>query len=264
MAEQLIAEFGQHGSLQRLNWGGQQWIRPWGLEMADAHSFFNLETGGWDSDVAIVSQETNRTHTNNQLQLNLREGQWQLDWGETVQVAAVQRAVSFTALANGWAMDFVMRFAFRREAITHAQIAKKTILWDNANYYHQYPVQNVTLFHGEGQIDIVADTAVYPPEWQHVMYVRCAPKEAAWIVHLRLLPRQWTREIIKLRLIGARHVVLPSAVGRLLKLWPRLESHFRYAGEQNRFNFGRINAIPMNFVARNTRFTLGATVRFSG
>jgi hypothetical protein len=83
-------------------------------------------------------------------------------------------------------------------------------------------------------------------------------------VHLRLLPRQWSREIIKLRLMGARHVVLPSAFGRLLNLWPRLEAHLRYAGENKRFNFGRINAIPLNFVPRNTRFTLAATVRFLG
>ena len=94
------------------------------------------------------------------------------------------------------------------------------------------------------------------------MYVRCSPKEDAWIVHLRLLPQQWPREIIKLRLVGARHLVLPSAFGRLLKMWPRLEAHLRYAGENNRFNFGRINAIPINFVARNTRFTLGAMVQF--
>jgi hypothetical protein len=94
--------------------------------------------------------------------------------------------------------------------------------------------------------------------------VRCSPLEDAWIIHLRLLPRQWSREIIKLRLLGGRHVVLPSAVGRLLQRWPRLEAHLRYAGENKRFNFGRINAIPLNFVPRHTRFTLAATVQFLG
>ena len=262
MAQQLTPEFGQYGSMRRLTWDGQQWIHPWGLEMADAHSFFSLETGGWDSDAVVISQETSRSHTANQLRLDLREGQWQVDWGETVQETAVQRAASFTALANGWAMDFVMRFAFRREAITQAQIANDTILWDGANYYHQYPTPSVTLLHGQGHIEIRMDTAVHPPDWQQMMYVRCSPKEDAWVVHLRLLPKQWPREIIKLRLLGARHVVLPSAFGRLLKLWPRLEAHLRYAGENNRFNFGRINAIPINFVARGTRFTLGATVQF--
>lgn len=262
MAEQLIPQFGQHGSLRRLSWNGQQWIQPWGLEMADAYSFFSLETGGWENDPVIISQETSRQHTTNQLRLDLREGQWQLDWGETVQETAVQRAVSFTALANGWAMDFVMRFAFRREKISHAQIANHTVLWDGANYYHQYPTKEVILFHGQGQIKIGVDTAEFPPDWRQVMYVRCSAKENAWIVHLRLLPRQWPREIIKLRLIGARHVILPSTFGRLLNAWPRLAAHLRYAGENKRFNFGRINAIPINFVARGSRFTLAATVQF--
>ncbi len=262
MAKQLMPQFGQHGSLQRLSWNGQQWIQPWGLEMADAHSFFSLETGGWETDPVIISQETGSRHTANQLQLDLREGQWQIDWGDTVQETAVQRAVSFTAMANGWAMDFVMRFAFKRENITHAQIGNDTILWDGANYYHQYPAQTVSLFHGDGQIKIEVDTAEFPTAWQQVMYVRCSPKEDAWIVHLRLLPEQWQREIIKLRLIGSRHTVLPSAFGRLLNMWPRLAAHLRYAGEYKRFNFGRINAIPIKFVPRDSRFTLAATVQF--
>jgi hypothetical protein len=263
MAQQLTPEFGENGSLQKLNWGGQQCIHPWGLEMADAHSFFSLETGGWDNDAAVLSQKNNRTHTENQLKLDMREGHWQLDWGTTVTETAVQRAASFTALANGWAMDFVMRFVFQRTAVTHAAIANQTIVWDGANYYHQYPAQSVTLFHGQGQIKIGVDAAEFPSDWQQVMYVRCSPQEDAWIVHLRLLPRQWSREIIKLRLIGARHAVLPSAFGRLLNLWPRLEAHLRYAGEFNRFNLGRINAIPINFVPRRTQFTLAATVQFS-
>ena len=263
MAQQLTPEFGQHGSLQRLTWGGQQWIHPWGLEMADAHSFFSLETGGWENDATILSQQTNRSHSQNQLKLDMREGHWQLDWGATVMETAVQRAASFTALTNGWAMDFVMRFAFRRTAVTHAEIAHQTISWDGANYYHQYSAQSVTLFHRQGQIKIGVDAAEFPPDWQQVMYVRCSPQEDAWIVHLRLQPRQWPREIIKLRLVGARHVVLPSAFGRLLRLWPSLEAHLRYAGEFKRFNFGRINAIPINFVPRHTRFTLAATVQFS-
>lgn len=263
MAERLIPEFGQHGSLLRLNWDGQQWIHPWGLEMSDAHSFFSLETGGWDSDVHFLNQRTNRSHTENQLQLDLREGRWQIDWGETVTETAVRRAASFTALANGWAMDFVMRFAFRRAAVVRAEIGDVPILWDGENFYHQYPAQKVTLLHGTGKIVIKVDTAVCPPDWQQLMYVRCSPQEDAWVVHLRLLPKEWPREIIKIRLIGSQHVVLPSAIGRLLKLWPRLEKHLRYAGEFKRFNFGRINAIPINFVARSTRFTLAATVQFS-
>jgi len=264
MAQSLIPEFGPHGSLMQLTWEGQPLIHPWGLEMADAHSFFSLETGGWDNNATVLSQKTNRAQTRNQLKLDMREGHWQLDWGETVTETAVQRAASFAALANGWAMDFVMRFAFRRTAISHAEIAHETILWDGTNTYHQHPAQNVTLFHGQGQIKICVDAAECPPDWQQVMYVRCSPQEDAWIVHLRLLPRQWPREIIKLRLVGARHVVLPSAVGRLLKLWPRLEAHLRYAGEFKRFNFGRVNAIPINFVPCHTRFTLAATVEFLG
>ncbi len=263
MAQRLIPEFGAHGSLQRLTWGGQQWIHPWGLEMADAHSFFSLETGGWDNEPTLLNHQADGSHSECQLKLDMQEGHWQLDWGTRVSETAVRRAASFTALANGWAMDFVMRFAFCRTAVTHAKISDKTISWDGANSYHQYSVQSVALLHPQGQIKIRVDAAEFPADWQQVMYVRCSPQEDAWIVHLRLLPRQWTREVIKLRLVGARHLVLPSALGRLLRLWPALEAHLRYAGEFKRFNFGRINAIPINFVPGHTRFTLAATVQFS-
>lgn len=263
MAKQLTAKFGQHGSLEQLNWAEQQWIHPWGLEMADAHSFFSLETGGWDNHVTKLSQQTSQAHTENQLRLDMREGYWQLDWGETVAETAVRRAASFTALSNGWAMDFVLRFAFRRALINQADIAEQTITWEGSNYYHQFPVQTVTLHCPKGKIEIKVDAAEFPPDWRQVMYVRCSPQEDAWIVHLRLLPQQWPREVIKLRLVGAHHLVLPSSVGHLLRRWPRLEQHLRYAGEFKRFNFGRINAIPINFVARDTRFTLAATAKFS-
>ena len=141
MAEQLIApEFGQHGSLRRLTWDGQQWILPWGLEMADALSFFSLETGGWDSDAVVISQETSRARTAKPAAAGYagRAVAARLG-GSRHRHGRPACCLLYAALANGWAMDFVMRFAFRRQAITHAQIAADTILWDGANYYHQYP-----------------------------------------------------------------------------------------------------------------------------
>ncbi|MEZ4590645.1 MAG: hypothetical protein R3D55_05805 [Chloroflexota bacterium] len=256
----LKAQFGDHGSLAQLVWGGQQWIQPWGLEMSDAYSFFSLETGGWQCDSTPLEPQDGARR----MKLSLREGQWQVQWQDVVpeNENTVKRTAVFTTLTDSWAMDLVMRFAFRRDLITQAQIADKRIVWDDANYYHQYPAQQVTLFHSQGRIQIELDKAEFAPDWQQWMYVRCSPQENAWIVHLRLLPQKWVREIIKVRSVGARHWVLPTFFSRLLHLWPRLAAHLRYAGEFKRFNFGRINAIPLNFVPANSQFTLAATVHF--
>lgn len=249
---------GEHGALQALSWAGQQWIHPWGLEMSDAHSFFSLETGGWHcTRIPLEPQGSAR-----QMKLLLREGQWQLKWDESIAENRVSRTAVFTTSTDSWAMDLVLRFAFRRSLINQAQIGDKLIAWDGANYYHQHPAQRVILFHTQGRIQIDLHTAEFPPDWQQLMYVRCSPREDAWIVHVRLLPLTWQREIIKLRLVGARHFVLPDGAGRLLRKWPRLEAHLRYAGEFGRFNFGRINAIPLNFVPAHTQFTLAAAATF--
>ncbi|MFZ1398643.1 MAG: hypothetical protein WAS33_17185, partial [Candidatus Promineifilaceae bacterium] len=219
-------------------------------------------TGGWGCTPILLDKQASETHSGRQLRLLLHEGEWRLAWDEAVTENVVTRTAVFTTLADSWAMDLVMRFAFRRSQISQAQIADKRLIWDGANYYHQYPVQQVTLFHSHGHIQLHLNTAECPSNWQQVMYVRCSPQEDAWIVHLRLLPRNWQREILKLRLVGARHVVLPDLWGRLLRRWPRLEAHLRYAGEFNRFNFGRINAIPLNRVPAHMQFTISATVRF--
>jgi hypothetical protein len=250
--------FGEHGSLRELHLDGQQVIRPWGMETADARAFFSLETGGWGSQV--LHREVARTPTSQETSVTVRmaEGLWRAKLTDSLFDRGIVRLLSYTAEEDTWAMDLVMRFAFRRQAVRAAEIAGRTITWDGANLYYQYEVRRVLLRLDRRQLRISVRDREYPPEWRLSMYVRCSPTEDAWVVHVRLLPSEWRREIIKLRWLGSRHFVFPERVsGGLLRIGP-LARHLRYAGEQKRLLGSRLNAYPLLLIPRGTVIELKA------
>ena len=258
LAPEWTPVFGEHGSLRELHVEGQQIIRPWGFETADARAFFSLETGGWGGQV--LRREVARTAAGQQAFVTVRmaEGLWRARLTDSVSDRVIARQFSYRAEEDTWAMDLVMRFAFRRRAVSAAEIAGRTIAWDGANLYHQHEVRRVALRLNGRQMRISVTAGDHPPEWRLFMYVRCSPTEDAWVVHVRLLPPEWQREIIKLRWLGSRHLVFPEWMSRgLLRIKP-LARHLRYAGEQRRFMGSRLNAYPLLLIPRGTVIELKA------
>jgi hypothetical protein len=88
--------------------------------------------------------------------------------------------------------------------------------------------------------------------------VRCSPAEDAWIVHIRLLPATWEREVIKCRCIKSYHLVLPEWVSRQILKVPGWAQHLRYAGERNRPLGSRVNAYPLALIPQGTEVVLRA------
>ncbi|MCP4422732.1 MAG: hypothetical protein GY805_39490 [Chloroflexi bacterium] len=247
--------FGEHGSVKELYLADEQIAQPWGIETADAYAFFSLENRGWQARLSDHKVQFTDTHLNGRFTVQMREGQWQGTIQETIATDGIERTFTYHAVQDSWAMDIVQRYVFKKTAVFAATIANQTITWDNDNYYHQYPVQQVQLHTKNGPLILKATQIQHPPEWKQVMYVRCSPYENAWVIHLRLLPAIWQREIIKTRLKGNRQLVMPTIVSQPLLKIPTVARYLRYAGENNRHHF-RSNAIPLLHIQQGTVITL--------
>ena len=254
----LKPAFGDHGSLEKLYLDGQQIIQPWGIETADARAFFSLENGGWSNQVLVREVNHNDVRLDALVAVRMAEGFWQADLTDAVSDRSVTRRLRYVALEDTWAMDLVMRFAFPRLIVQRAEIAGHEIVWDGANYYHQYETDAVLLHLNETKLRVQLVDADYPSDWLQWMYVRCSPREDAWIVHIRLLPAKWKREIIKCRLVGARHVLFPAPLSRAILAVPGWADHLRYAGERKRRFGSRLNAYPLGFMHQETTIIMSA------
>jgi hypothetical protein len=252
--------FGEHGSLQALYLDGQQIIRPWGIETADARTFFSLETGGWGNQVLVREVTHSSTRLEGLVTVRMAEGLWTASLVDIVSEQAIERQLRYLALEDTWAMDLVMRFVFRRSVVRRAEITGRQIIWDGANYYHQYQTDWILLYLDRYKLRIRLMDSRYPADWRLCMYVRCSPREDAWVVHIRLLPVVWRREIVKWRCIRSHHVVLPELLSRQVLKVPGLAQHLRYAGERNRFLGSRVNAYPLALIPKGMVITLRARV----
>ena len=257
----LTPQFGQHGSIEKLYIDDEQIAKLWGIETAEALSFFSLETGGWQTQIsARTTIQENPDHHNTSFTVNMRESQWQGTVDEFVQDNVLIRQFDYQALTTCWAMDLVMRFVFKKEAVQFAEIGGKRIEWDGANIYHQFPTDHVDLQLHNTAIRIAAQNLQFSLKWKSVMYVRCSPVEDAWVIHLRLLPQTWDKEIFKVRLIKSKHIVLPNFITQPILHIPKIANHLRYAGEFKRANLGRLNIYPLIKIAKDETFHLEARI----
>jgi hypothetical protein len=252
--------FGEHGSLQSLYLDGQQIIRPWGIETADACAFFSLETGGWGNQILVREMTCSDTRLDGLVTVRMAEGLWAATLADIVSGRSIERQLRYLALEDTWAMDVVMRFVFPRFVVHQAEIADQRIAWDGTNYYHQYATNQVLLYLDKYKLRIRLTDSYYPSDWRLYMYVRCSPREDAWIVHIRLLPAIWKREVIKHRCIGSHHIVFPELLSRQVLKIPGVAQHLRYAGERNRLLGSRVNVYPLVLIPKGTVITLQARV----
>lgn len=257
----ITPQFGQYGSVEKLYVDKEQIARPWGIETADTISFFSLETGGWHTQVLQKSRPINKTNQHKTLfTVQMKEGSWQGDINEFIENDSLIRQFDYRALTNCWAMDIVMRFAFKKEVVQFAKVGGQHIEWDGADFYHQFQTDHVDLQLKNCVIRIAAQNLQFSPKWKPVMYVRCSPSEKAWIVHLRLLPIIGDKEIFKIRLIGNKHTHAPKFITRLIVSLPKVANHLRYAGEFKRANFGRLNIYPLVKIHKDEKFHLEANI----
>ncbi len=239
-----------NNTIARLYYNHQNIIKPWGIETADSSAFFSLEKDVGYRYKTLQQSIHHGTHTFcADIKTKMREGQWHLQVSDKITDAHnIIRRAEAVCLEDSYFMDFVMRFRFKKKFIKHAEIADKKIIHNNTNVYNQYPVNKVVLQGSDYKIKIDITNSTVPEKMKPFMYVRDADDE--WVVHVRMLPEDWDKEIIKVCNRWAQTRPLPLWMSRVILNIPSLKKHLWYRNEVNPYKNPvlkrmNLNAFPM-------------------
>ncbi|MBB6091256.1 hypothetical protein HNQ60_000102 [Povalibacter uvarum] len=237
------------GVIAELHHAGRNLIRPWGIETADSSGFFSLEPGiGYRHEREVEEYEGDHTRSASRHVVRMPEGYWSLRTAARVEGTVLHRQATLHSLEDTILMDFVMRFRFRREFFSTAQIAGKTIQHRRSDVYHQYAVRSARLDGPEMSVVIEIENASCGRVMQPMLYVRDHADE--WVVHARMLPSEHRKEVIKVCNGWAGTRSLPSWMSGPILAVPGLRTFLRYRNERKPYPriIGRLfnpNAFPM-------------------
>jgi hypothetical protein len=220
--------------ISELYYEGQNIINPWGFETADSSAFFSLEKGvGWRYEKLEEVYDFDDFSFKANLTTQMQEGKWKLSIDDNIKENTIIRKVEANTLEDCFFMDFVMRFRFKKEFIEYVQILDKTYYHNDTNIYYQYPVDKVFL-KGKGfDINISVIDKIVPNKMEPVMYVRDNKDE--WVVHVRMVPKEWDKEVIKICTAWAGTRPLPQLVSKPLLSISSLKNALWYRGERSPF-----------------------------
>ncbi len=210
---------------------GHNIINPWGIETADSSAFFSLEEGvGYRHRVIHEKYISDNKNYYANLIVEMYEGKWELNVNDRIiDDNMISRKAEILCLEDSFFMDFALRFRFKREFIEYAEIGGNKYYHENSNIYCQYPERSVFL-KGKGfNLTIDVKDLVTAEKMNPVMYVRNRTDE--WIVHARMLPKEWDKEVIKLCNPWYRTRPLPQRVSDLLLRSTSIKDSLWYRGE---------------------------------
>lgn len=219
--------------ITELYYKGQNIINPWGFETADSSAFFSLEEG-IGHRYHVVNEQYNFDDMNYQATVNccMKEGHWALNINDSiVNGQSIERSVEAITLEDSIFMDFVMRFRFKKDEIQYALIDNKKIYHHNTNVYYQFPVRKVFLKGHTFDINIIILDCIVPDKMEPVMYVRDHGDE--WVVHARMIPKEWDKEVIKICTNWAETRPLPQLLTNMLLKSDILRNSMWYRGERD-------------------------------
>lgn len=218
--------------LQELSVDGQNIIRPWGVEFADSSTFYSLEDGfGYRYDL-LEHHESNSplSHDVSQL-IRMHEGLVRLELTETLSGAhEYRRTCTLTCIEDSTLMDFVLRYRFVAAKFPCGYIAGHILPFAGSCVYHQYPVDTAAVGNDAYSIRIEVIGKTVPISMKGHVYLRDG--EDAWVLHVRMLPAAWDKEVIKLcsRWFGTRP--LPQWASMPLLRIPQVKEALWYRGER--------------------------------
>lgn len=228
---------------------GENLINPWGVETADEWAFFSLERPvGYRYQRKNEKFEVQDKHHHCEMDVEMRQGEFHLTVDEELKDEQVLRQLSLETLKETRLMDFVMRFRFRKEHFSLAQIAGQSFEHKNSNIYHQYVTSQAELSGPLGKIKIEVLEAQVPQSMTQHLYVRDRGDE--WIIHVRMLPHRWDRETIKLCNGFFKTSPLPQFFSQLILSFDSFRSALWYRGERSPYagkflRWLNPNAFPM-------------------
>jgi hypothetical protein len=241
-------------------------ICPWGIETADRSSFFSLERGvGYR--YAVLSEEiaSDSTHHSVRMSVKMTQGKWDLLVNESiVDETTIVRNADVRCVNDSYFMDFVMRFRFRKDVFDRAEIAGETILHRDSNTYYQFPVRSAILLGQAMRVELSVINAVIPSKMELFTYVRDQKDE--WIVHMRMLPRVWDEEVIKLCNRWCQTRPLLDSLSNIALKSNAIRKALWYRGEQNPFRsrlmrFINPNAFPLVRLPAGEHCSLSSQVK---
>lgn len=239
----------ENGIISNLTMGKDQLINPWGVETADSWGFFSLEKNigyrHFRSD-----EETRFDHKDSSINLKVEmpEGNWRLSSADSLKLNSIVRTVRLQTLTESWFMDFVLRFRFKKSHFDFAEIAGQKIYHQDSNVYHQYPVREVWLHGPRYRICLKMLDVLHGHQLSPYMYVRDFKDE--WVVHIRLLPSNNDRLVIKLCNQWSKTKPLSPFLNEelLKKAWVKKNLLYRSERQPYKNKFMRIlcpNAFPL-------------------
>jgi hypothetical protein len=213
---------------------GNNIINPWGFETADSSAFFSLEKGvGWRHQKLAEDYYSSDQTYNAKITTQMKEGKWELVIADHIQDNTIVRKVEAVTLKESVFMDFVMRFRFKKEFIEYAEIADHRYHHHDTNVYYQYPVDHVFLKGIAFNVKISVIDMIVPSKMESVIYVR--DHEGEWVVHVRMVPREWDKEVIKLCTAWAETRPLPQWISKPLLRLSGIKEILWYRGERSPF-----------------------------
>lgn len=242
-------------------------ILPWGVETADSSAFFSLEDGfGYRYKVLEETKEITERSYYAKMKVKMKEGAWNLLVKEEMDSNVIRRRIEALTIEDSVFMDFVMRFRFKEDVFNSACIAGRIITHNNSNIYHQYPVSEVRLNGNKYSVIIKVEDSIVPDGFSPVMYVRDSKGE--WVVHVRMFPKTWDTEVIKLCSGFMGTQPLPNWIAKMLLKIPYVRESLWYRGERapykNRLYRKLLNpsAFAMVDVKKGERLMWAVTMEF--
>ena len=213
---------------------GQNIIKPWGFETADSTAFFSLSDGGYGH--RILERKSNITNSTNKTELTVQmhDGKWNLKINEELTGNKILRQHTLTTLEDSWFMDFVSRFQFKKEFFEKVIINDMELIHRNTNIYHQYPVNQVKLIGKDFDVIVTVREAVTTEKFKLYMYARDSGD--VWVIHARLFPYKWDKEIIKICRSWYNKAIPQKIANGLLKV-DMIREFLWYRGERKQANF---------------------------
>lgn len=226
--------------------GGKNVIEPWGVEFADSYSFFSLENDvGYRYEVLEKSEvvfDTGRTVTQT---VRMREGLVKFEIKEWLEdPVSIRRSLRLTCLEKTNLMDFVLRFRFKKAYFEEGLIDGKVFKYDNSHVYHQYPVDFAEVMNTQYKISVNIINKLVPPNMKSVMYLKCA--DGSWVIHARMLPCIWKKEVIKLCSRLFKTSPLPQSFTEALLKYNKIKEPLWYRGERQPYRNRAVSLLSPN------------------
>jgi len=209
------------------------------VEFADSYSFFSLENGvGYRYKVLEKKEAMSDTERTVSQIVRMREGLVKYEIKEWLEDSlSIRRVLRLSCLEKTNLMDFVMRFRFKQAFFNEGFIDGNVYNYDNSHVYHQYPVDFAEVGNARYRIRVHVVDRIVPQNMASFMYLKDA--DGSWVIHARMLPRLWNKEVIKLCSKLFNTVPLPQLVTDELLKHNKIKASLWYRGErqpyQNKF-----------------------------